>query len=360
MDLERMLSLTQELISARGPVGQEEEVRAIVRREFEPLCDKVWVDDAENLVGLIEGGSKKKGAASKSAGIKVMAHMDELSLVVKRVESDGTLRVRPMGGIFPWSFGLVPVEIMGDERLLPGVLSVGPLHTTEETRDSWKAKAHGENKALDWPQVRVFTRLTREELDAAGVHAGTRVVVAQSRRGLVEIGDCIGGYFLDDRVCITIMLAAAALLKEEGVRPASDVYLVATCQEEVGGGSAAHAALTLPGAVTLAIDVGPVAAEYGTKLNDEPIVVYRDGRGVYTKSVCDRLLRVGRELGMQPQTAHWESYGSDASCSKTVGNAARTGLLCIPTENTHGFEIVPRGAIETCARLLAAYLQNPE
>lgn len=353
MNLDRMIQLTQDLINARGPTGQEDEVRAVVLPEMKAVCDKVWVDDADNVVGLIRGRAQKKKSAAPV--VKVMAHMDELAMTVKRIDENGTLRVRPLGGIRAGVFGLGPVEIMADNGVLPGVLSIGALHTTQES----KARSEADTKPIDWPAVHIFTRMSKAQLKEAGVHAGTAVVVAQSRRKLLALNDCIGGYFLDDRVCIAIMLAAASLLKAEKQRPAADVYLVATCQEEIGGGSAAYAAAQLPGAVTMAIDVGPVAAEYDTELNAEPMVVYRDARGIYSKAVADRMVAVGRELGMAPQRATWESYGSDATAAKTAGLTAKAALLCIPTENTHGYEIVQREGIENCARLLAAYLKAP-
>jgi putative aminopeptidase FrvX len=65
------------------------------------------------------------------------------------------------------------------------------------------------------------------------------------------------------------------------------------------------------------------------------------------------------DLGMVPQCASLEIYGSDATAAKIVGQTASAGLLCIPTENTHGYEIVQRTGIENCARLLAAYLMKP-
>ena len=50
-----LIALLQELISARGPSGQEDEVREICRRELSRCCDRVWVDGALNVVGHLAG-----------------------------------------------------------------------------------------------------------------------------------------------------------------------------------------------------------------------------------------------------------------------------------------------------------------
>lgn len=356
---DNVLPLLKELIAARGPCGQEDEVREICQRELAPLCDRVWVDASGNVIGLIHGASSQGARSQAAPVIRVMAHMDELAMVVKRVNDDGTLRVNPLGGMWPANFGQGPVEILGDTGALPGVLSVGPMHTTAESAKIWETKARGGNKALDWDHVYIFTRRSVDELRDAGVHAGTRVVLAQSRRTLFEVGDCVGGYFMDDRVGIAIVLGAAALLNAAHKRPAGEVYLVMTTIEEMGAHGAMYASRTLPGDIALALDVGPAAKEYNIDLTPEPIVVYGDASGLYDKAVSDRLLACGRTLGMSPQCAFWQSYGSDASISKAYGQTARAGLLCIATENTHGFEIIPREGILRCAQLLAAYLEEP-
>lgn len=353
--LKHLMDLLQELVYARGPSGQEDEVREICIREMEPLCDNVCVDPAGNVIGLIHGASEQQDGPI----VRVMAHMDELAMVVKRVNEDGTLRVNSLGGMWPANYGQGPVEILGDRGILPGVISVGPMHTTEESARSWETKVRGGNKAMDWNHLYVFTRKNPDELHEAGVHAGTRVVIAQSRRKLFDIGDCVGGYFMDNRAAISILLGSAALLRSTSTRPAHDVYLVMTTIEEIGAHGAAYAARTLPGDIALAVDSGPAAPEYGVELNTEPIVVYGDARGLYDKAVSDRLLASGRRLGMEPQCAFWASYGSDASMSKGYGQTAQAGLLCIATENTHGFEIIPREGLARCARLLAAYLEDP-
>ena len=350
---DHLVSLLQELVYARGPSGQEDEVRTICERELQSLCDETRVDAAGNVIGLLRGSS------SDAPVTRVMAHLDELALVVKRVNEDGTLRVNPLGGIYPANFGQGPVEILADGGIIPGVLSVGPQHTTADSARIWETKIKGGNVAMDWNHVYVFTRRTPVQLQEAGVHAGTRVVIARSRRAFWEVEDCIGGYFMDNRAAIAIAIGAAASMKDNGVQPAGDAYLVMTTSEEIGGHGAAYAARTLPGDLSLAVDSGPACEEYGVELSDEPVVVYGDGGGLYDKSVADRLLACGRALGMDPQCAYWQSYASDASMAKSMGQTPRAGLLCVPTENTHGYEIIPRKGLHRCADLLAAYLEKP-
>jgi len=349
--------LLQELVYARGPCGQEDEVRVICERELNRHCDKVWVDTAGNVVGLVRGAPAGKGSGGQSSAIRVMAHMDELGMIVKRVDATGAIRVAnicAVGGMRPGCFGQGPVDILADTGIVPGVLSLGPQHSTAETANVEEAKT----KALDWSHLHVFTHKTAEELAKLGVHAGTRVAIARERRKLWETGDCVGGYFMDDRAAIVIALAAAAQLKAAKKRSPQDVYFVMTTEEECGGVGAAYASRTLPGDTTLALDVGPVCAEYGTEFRRDPIIAYGDARGLYCRALADALLGHARRLGQNAQCAVWECYGSDASIAKSFGQVARAGLLCIPTQNTHGYEIILRESLQTCADLLAAFLES--
>ncbi len=157
--------LLQELLLAYGPCGQEEAVRDVCLRELDPVVDETWVDPAGNLIGVIRGGGDEPP-------VRVMVHMDELSMLVKRVESDGTLHLTPLGTMYPANFGLGPVAVLGGQRktLCGGVLALGSEHTTPESPRIWARKKPDQgDKALDWPDVYVFTGgLTLEELSHAG------------------------------------------------------------------------------------------------------------------------------------------------------------------------------------------------
>ena len=84
--------LLDELLRTYGPCGEEAAVRDVVRRELEPLADEVSVDPAGNLVALMHGTDRSVPA------VRVMAHLDELSMMVKRIDPTarcGSPRRRP-------------------------------------------------------------------------------------------------------------------------------------------------------------------------------------------------------------------------------------------------------------------------
>ena len=346
--------LLQELLYAYGPGGQEEDVREICRRELAPLVDELSVDAAGNLVGLVRGTGDPEVPI-----VRVMAHLDELSMIVKRIEPDGRLHLSQLGVMYPANFGLGPLAVLGDAGEIAAVLLLGSEHTTRETPQVGQTKPDAGDRAMQWSDVHAFTGRSPEELADAGVHAGTRVCVARNRRTLVDVGDFVGSYFLDDRTALTAMIAAARLLVEGDSRPPADVYLVCTTGEEMGGIGASHASRTLPGDVTLALDIGPAEPEYQVAVEAGPVVVYADDSVVYDKVVADHLLSLGREIDVDPQSAVFESFGSDASEAKSSGQAARAALISLPTLSTHGYEVQHRDTVRRCARLVAEYLRRP-
>ncbi|OBK74362.1 peptidase M42 [Mycobacterium sp. 1274761.0] len=343
--------LLQELLWACGPSGQENDVREICRRELQGSADEVWVDKAGNLVGLIRGDSADDP-------VRVMAHMDELSMIIKRIAADGSLHLSPLGTMYPGNFGLGPVAVLGDRERLTGVLSLGSEHTTSESRRIWETKPDGGDKAMDWTHVSVFTGRKAEELTDAGVRVGTRVCVDRSKRTLVEVGDYFGCYFMDDRAALVALLDVAAALKTADRRPTNDVYVVCTTDEEVGGVGGSYASRTLPGDVTLALEVGPTEEEYATTVSGGPIVAYSDAQCVYDKDIADRLYGIAEKLGMSPQAAVLGAFESDSSHARASGLTAQSGLLCLPTLNTHGYEVIHQDAIGAMTEVVVGFLSD--
>ncbi len=345
-------ALLRRLLEARGPGGQEDEVRAICQEQLQHHCDDVWVDPAGNVIGVIHGVSRT--SVEPGQGIAVLAHMDEIAMVVKRVEPDGTLHVVALGGANPVNFGMCPVDILGDQEMISGVLSFGSMH---ETTGSIQGKdvVSGDVK---WADVHVITRRTPEALRAAGVRPGVRVVLSKHWRSPWRVNDALAAHFMDDRAPVAAVLQTAEMLAERRGDLAHTVFFVFTTLEEESNAGAAYACAKLGCDTAIAVEVGPVVAEYATELSVNPIVNTGDQKGYYTRSVVLNLAQAAERCGLTPQFALLVDFASDASAVMGQGSVARSGCLAIPTENTHGYELVLDGAINACADTLVSYLTS--
>jgi putative aminopeptidase FrvX len=330
---------------AHSPSGAEREIDRIIEEAFRARADEVYQDGAGNIVGLVRG--ERKGP-----GLAVTGHKDEIGLIVKRVEADGRLRVRNVGGAYPWAMGEGPVDLIGEREVVTGVLSVGTKHVSAES----SAFAVRQDRALTWDLVWIETKLSPEVLAAKGIGIGTKAVVGRHRKKPLFIGDYVCGYALDCKAAVAIMMSVMDHLR--AARPARDTTFIASAEEEVGGVGATYRIGELPVDTAIALEVGPVAAEYQTQNTGAPILLYQDSVGLYSEVLNRRLESLAQGLGFGIQRACVTSFGSDASITRKAGRVARAACLCYPAENTHGYEICSITGIENTARLLLEYLRQ--
>lgn len=345
-------SLLEELLNARGPGGQEDEVRTICVRELKQHCDSVEVDKAGNVIGLI----KSVSASEPDDAIRVMAHLDEIAMIIKNVLDDGRLEVVALGGSQPISFGVCPVDILGDQEVFPGVLSYGSMHNSGCTPSGRDVLAGD----VQWKDVYVVTRMSKQDLEAKGVRPGSRVVLSQHWRKPFIVQDGIAAHFLDDRAPLTATIHCAKRIKERRSELRQDVWFVLTTLEEESNAGAMYAATRLPGCTTIAVEIGPVLDEYGTKLTADPIINTGDEKGYYSRSVVQGLIAASHRAGYNPQSALLLDFASDASAVLSAGIDAKAGCIAIPTENTHGFELILTEGLTACAAALTEYLLYPQ
>lgn len=340
-----LLEALERMILAHSPSGVEGEVDEIILDEFQTRADETYKDPSGNIVGVVRG--KEKGP-----GVAVTGHKDEIGMIVKRVEAGGRLRVRNIGGAYPWAIGEGPVDLLGERGVVTGILSVGTKHVSSES-STFAAKGE---RALTWEMVWIETKLSPAELAEKGVGIGTRAVVGRHRKRPITIGDFVCGYALDCKAAVGIMLSAMESLRTG--KPLRDVYFIASSEEEVGGVGATIRIGELPVDTAIALEVGPVAAEYQTENNGNPILLYQDSTGLYSESINRRIESRARELGFIVQRACVTSFGSDASIARKSGRVAQAVCLCYPTENTHGYEICSISGIENTTKLLVEHLRK--
>ncbi len=341
------LELVRELTQLPGPPGQEKLVRDAVAARAERLGCVHESDARGNLLLSVPGASRLPDAPD----IVVMAHLDEIALLVVRVEDGGKLVVTNLGGVFPWKWGEGPVQLLVPAGPLDGILSFGSIHTTDPGSTASAAR----ERALNWPDTRVITGLTAEALAQSGVRAGTRVVLHPSRRTWTEIGDFVASPFLDDRADLAAMLLA--LEAARGLDPERVVF-AATAAEEVGGHGALWLLRQRPAAVGIALEIGPRVPESPFLLDDQPTVWVNDSYAAMQAADIDLVARAAQSLGQMPHFPALSRGGSDASCAASHGLVARPITLAFAAENSHGCEIMHRNAVPNLSALLLAVLQE--
>lgn len=331
------LALLAEWVAIPGPSGQEEAIRDSVARHVATLGFDTKVDAKGNL--LVPVGRDP-------FNVVVTAHLDEIAMVVRGISESGALKVGPLGGIHPWKLGEGPVQILAGNGPLSGVLGFGSIHT----EDLNSTVRQAERRAPVWDDALVWTGLTAPELRDAGVRAGTRVAVHPCRRQLVELGEHVGGYCLDDRAdLVSWLLALADLPKGMG-----GLLFAATVAEEVGGEGAQYLLQRVRPEIVIALELGPNVPDAPVEISDQPTVWVQDSYTTLAAADLEWLSGLGPEIGLELQFQALSRGGSDASIAATHGLCAKGFTLGLPMENSHGFEVIHRDSMANLARLTHA------
>lgn len=343
MDRRQLCQAIEELVLCHSPSGNEVEIDRYLSLILEPLALDWHQDSAGNIITRIPGRNPSKTLA-------ITAHKDEIGGIVKAFNADGTLTIRRLGGAFPWVYGEGIVDLLGDRKVVSGVLSFGSRHVSHESPQ----KVHQDEKPLLWTDVRVDTKQSRESLEAAGIRPGSRMVVGKHRKKPFLLGDYIASYTLDNKASLAILLALAGRLEI----PAVNIDLVASSKEEVGAiGAMYYSGRVRPDAL-IALEICPKSREYPIESDQAPVLLSQDGYGLYDEEFNQSLAKIGRQINVPVQHAVLSGFGSDASIAMKSGHVAKAACLSFPTDNTHGYEIAHLGSIEGCFQILERFCQD--
>jgi len=340
---EAVFRTLSDLVELHSPSGVEGAVDEYLLRRLEEHGGAER-DAAGNVVLRVEG--REPGPLRA-----VLAHKDEIGALVKRVGDRGELAVNKLGGSFPWVWGEGPVDVLGRHATIPGVLSFGARHITDESDHKRQQTEAG----VRWRDAWVETKLTPEALAEAGVRAGSRVVPSAARKRPIRLGpdgEYVASYAIDDKASVAGLLELAARVKA----PRHPVELVFTAREEIGCHGARWYATRSDAEAAVAFEVTPVAKEYRTDPGPDPVLVTADSHGPLEDTLSGELEDAAAAAGVTLRYAALSSFGSDATAALSSGLIARTACLAFATENTHGFEIAHLGGIVGCVDVLERWL----
>ena len=335
MDIKKILS---EATSTLGVSGQEECVAAYFAEQFKPYVDEVTVDSMFNVV------AHKKGNGPR---IMLCAHLDEIALMVNRIEDDGCVRFSSVGGVDPRILPGSRVWVHGRNGKLFGTIGALPPHLMS-------ADDRSNNYKMD--KLHIDLGMSAEKVREQ-VRVGDLVTF---NTPLTELANGqVAAKSLDDRACVAIMLRAAERLQKMYCE--ADVYFVCSAQEEVGGRGAQTAAFAVEPDLAVVLDVDfaltPGCGPDVVQPLDAPIVTH--GPFVQPK-VNKRLIDCAKAHHVKlSQNVASRGTGTDADEIGVSRAGVPTVLLSLPEKYMHtSVETISLDTLEEAARLLAHFISE--
>lgn len=319
-----------------GVTGNEHQVAAFIADAFRPYVDTVEINPLNCVI------AHKKGPGPK---VLICAHLDEIGMMVSKIETDGSLRLQSVGGVDPRVLPGMRVRVFAKDGMLPGVMGATPPHLL---RDSEREN----NYTFD----SLFVDLG---MPADAVHAAVRpgdTVCFESRYVALKNGR-VATKTADDRACVAILLGAAERLCK--MTHQADLYFVATCQEEIGSYGALTTGFALEPDFGVAFDVCHADTPGAPRLSTSKIDSLVASKGPFIHPYLEKKLEeTAKENGVALQVAiEPRDTATDADELGITRAGVPTVLLSLPLKYMHtNVETFDMHALTEGSRLLALYL----
>lgn len=247
------LNLLYKMLDTPSVSGFELDFQKMLIDELKDIDDKVITHPSYNVIHIINPNSKVK--------VLLLAHIDEIGLIIENIEDNGICKLSNIGGIKPHMYLGHVVKVLhqnndGTIKIVEGVIGNNP-------------KMNGDMKVTDL-NLDLGTSSKEETLKIISI--GDPVVHDASYHHLAN--NCFSSKALDDKIGAFI---CTEVLKNVKGKTNNGVYFASTVGEETTGRGAKITASMVNPTIAITLDVG-----------SSTDVKYRDG---FTHSV---------KLGMGP------------------------------------------------------------
>ncbi len=313
------ISLLKKLSETPGAPGFEDKIRDVIIQEISEYVDSITVDNMGNVYAFRKGENPKK--------VMIAAHMDEIGFIVTHIDKQGFLTFAPLGGFDPKTLSAQRVIVHGKKDIV-GVMGSKPIHVMSPEEREKKVKL---------TDFFIDLGLPKKEVEAL-VEIGTPIT---RERELIEMGECINGKSLDNRISVFVLIEAMKNLSKKTLP--FDTYAVFTTQEEVGLRGAQVATIQIQPDIALALDTtiafdlpGSTPAEQVTHLGKGPAIKIMDASVVTHQGLVKHLKQIAQTSNIPWQAEILQAGGTDtAMLQKMVAGGAIAGAISIPTRHLH-------------------------
>ena len=307
----------RELVTKRGVSGDEGEVREYILEVCNKLADQVKVDALGNIIAA------KRGETYPKRRMMGCAHMDEIGLIITRINDSGMLNFTPVGGM---DKRILPSQrVLIGEKRIQGVIGMPPIH-------------HMKREDIDKPMP--LERMTidigaKDKKDAERlVSLGDTVIFDGEPH---DFGDeLFKSRALDDRVGCAILLKAL-----EKSYPVTFIAVFAV-QEEVGTRGAKVASYSVKPDAAIVLEGTTCADMHGvpdhlrvTRIGKGAAIFVRDRATVPDENLRNLIIETANEEGIMWQNREGTFGGTDAGAIQRARDGVSVSHIACPCRYIH-------------------------
>ncbi|MGL4337344.1 MAG: M42 family metallopeptidase [Turicibacter sp.] len=281
---------------------------------------------------------------TKTLGLS--AHVDTLGLMVRSINSDGTLRVTSIGGNQINSLiGEYCIVHTRNQKTYEGtILTTSPSsHVYDDTA---KKGQNADEIVIRLDEV----VLCKQDVLDLGIENGDFISI--DPKTVITDSGFIKSRHIDDKISVALIFTVFKALLENNIKPNHTIKFVISTYEEVG-----HGAAHIPADISrlIAVDMGCIGKDLSCTEYDVSICA-KDSSGPYDYEMTSQLISLAKKHELSYAVDIYPFYGSDASAALRGGHDIKAALIGPGVHASHGMERTHVDGCENVMKLLHAYL----
>jgi len=335
----------KDLVEAPSPSGFEQPAQEVYRNYVKAFSDKVTTDVTGNVIAYKKGKGKVR--------LMLVAHADEIGMMVKYIDENGFIYFNAIGNIDPSLLPGLKLDIYHNGEKIRGVVGKKPIHAIKQDDDMHCAPK------LEELWIDIGAKNQKE--------ANKKVAIGDFitfDKGLEKLSShLITTKGTDNKVGVFVV--GEVLKALAGQKIDANLYAATTVQEELGFRGAITSAFNIDPQIGIAIDVclatdhpGISKAKYGEcGLGKGPTLAV--GANINPR-VLELLKKAAGKAGVTYQIeAIASNTKTDAKAIQTTKSGVATGLVSIPNRYMHTpVEVISLKDLEGAVKILTEFVKQ--
>lgn len=339
IDKQFLVDCFEAFVNVPSPVGYYVKINPVVERYAEIFGYKVTYDNKQTAYITLEGEDNSKT-------VMIGAHLDTIGMIVRRIDADGMIRVRQLGGMnFSSAEGATVTVHTRDGKEYTGLL----------TCQSHSVHVFDDARTLSREETNMMVILdekikNREDVLALGIQHGDMISIDPGCQ-YTENG-FLKSRFIDDKAAVACVFAALKYLTEHRLKPKYRTILAFPHYEEIGLGGT-----YVPPEVSefVAVDIGLIGPDYNG--NEFAVsICAKDNATPYDYELTSRLIGQAKKAELDYAVDIFYRYGTDANAALKAGSNLKAGAFGMAVYCSHGRERTHIDGLVNTTNLILAYV----